>query len=343
MDRQMRIIDLVPSRYRGFALWFALGLAVIGGLEALYYYMPQMAKHASDGRIAAFDLDSEGSLGAWFSSFSLACASALSLIVLLVRRQRADDYHSRYRVWFWAALLFLVMSVDEAASLHEGFKEMMTGLTGYRLAGDGSLWWVIAYGLFGGVIGLRVVLDLRRCRGALTFLTLTAIAYAAAVVVQLEWVLPQLGAQAVMVEEGLEMGGNLLLLMGLGLYARYAILEVQGLIPITEKAAKPRRAKDKETAELDAVPASKSRSVEPQRAASQPLAAHVAKQSFAANNSSNNSPSNSGKSNAATNSSGSGKTRVDDAEESRPHQRLSKSERRALRRQQQSNRYEDDE
>lgn len=340
MDRQLRIIDLVPRRYRGFALWFALGLAVIGGLEALYFYMPRLAEHASDGRIAAFDLDGEGSLGAWFSSFTLLGASVLSLIVLLVRRQRMDDYHGRYRVWFWAALLFFVMSVDEAASLHEGFKEMMTGLIGYRLAGDGSLWWVIAYGLFGGVIGLRVVLDLRRCRGAFTSLALAAVSYAAAVVVQLEWVLAQLGAQAVMVEEGLEMGGNLFLLLGLGLYARYAILEVQGLIPITEKPAKPRRVK--EAAEPVAVPAAKSRTAEPLRAGTQPLAAQVAKQSFAANNGGNNS-ANSAKSNAATTAAAAGQTRVDDAEGARPHQRLSKAERRALRRQQQSNHYEDDE
>lgn len=340
MDRQMRITDLVPQRYRVFALWFAIGAAVIGGLEALYHYMPRLGAHASDGRIAAFDLDGEGSLGAWFSSFSLGLAACLSLIILSVRRQRDDDYHGRYRVWFWAALLFFVMSVDECASLHEGFKEMMTGLTGYRLAGDGSLWWVLAYGLFGGVIGLRMVLDLRRCRAALTFLGLTAACYLVAVVVQLEWLLPERGAQGVMVEEGLEMGGNLLLLIGLGLYARYAMLEVQGLIPLKEKTSQPRRQKEQLAAE-SATPPGKPRAAEAPGPAAQPVAASTSKPAFAVNRSDIATPASGAKPDAGASHASAG--RVDEADAPRPHQRLSKAERRALRRQQQSQRYDDDE
>lgn len=338
MDRQPRITDLVPRRYRVFALWFVLAAAAIGGLEALYFYMPQMAQHTSDGRIAAFDLDGEGSLGAWFSSVTLGCAGLLALVILSIRRQRADDYHGRYRVWFWAAALFFVMSVDEGGSLHEGFKEMMTGLTGYRLAGDGSLWWVIAYLLVGGVIGVRVLLSLRHCRGAVTCLSLTALCYTASVVVQLEWLLPQLGAQAVMVEEGLEMSGNVFLLLGLGLYARYAILEAQGMIPVVEKVAKPRRVK--ESSEPAAVPAQKQRAAEPMRSGSQPLASHMGKQG---SNSGSSTASTSAKSSGNSPAASAGDARVDSAEGHKPHQRLSKAERRALRRQGQSNRYDDDE
>lgn len=337
MDRQPRITDLAPTRLGVIALLVLLGVGVIAGLEALYHYMPTWAEHTTDGRIAAFDLDGEGSLGAWFSSVQLLGASLLSLLILSVRRQKADDYHGRYRVWFWAALLFFVMSVDEAASLHEGFKEMMAHLTGQRLAGDGSLWWAIAYVLVGGPIGLRVLLDVRRSRAAVTCMVLTALLYVLAVAVQLQWIMPQRGALGVMVEEGLEMTANLTLLLGLTLYARFAILEAQGLVTVSAKPAKKRR--ERETDEAAASSAGGSRGAEAKAAA--PLAGHVAKQGQAAYGA---SISAAGAKSAAGNSSVSG-VRIDSPgqDANKPHQRLSKAERRALRRQQRSNRYEEDE
>ena len=337
MDRQPRITDLVPRRYRVFVLWFVLGAAAVAGLEALYFHMPRLAEHTSDGRIAAFDLDGEGSLGAWFSSMTLGTAGLLSLVILSIRRHGADDYHGHYRVWFWGALLFFGMSIDEAASLHEGFKEMMASLTGTRLTGDGSVWWVLAYLIVGGVIGLRILLDVRRSKGATTALVLTALCYAAAVIVQLEWLLPERSAQGVMIEEGLEMSGNLFLLLGLGLYARYAILEATGQLKVA--ATKPKARRTKESAEAPIT--SKPRSAEPARASSGPLGSHVSRQgsgSYAGT-----TPSAVAKPNTSSHSTDLGDARVDQPQGHRPHQRLSKAERRALRRQQQSRRHDEEE
>ena len=111
---------------------------MVAGLEGLYAWMPRLAAMTHDGRIAAFDLDGEGSLAMWFSSATLALASMVSLIVYYVRRHRLDDYHGRYRIWLWASAVWFLMSIDEGGSLHEGFKEMMTAVTGRRVFGDGS-------------------------------------------------------------------------------------------------------------------------------------------------------------------------------------------------------------
>ena len=78
----------------------------------------------------------------WFSSMTLAMAAMVAVLVYTVRRHRKDDYQGRYRVWLWAAACFMLMSLDETASLHEGFKEMMTLLTGSAIFGDGSIWWI---------------------------------------------------------------------------------------------------------------------------------------------------------------------------------------------------------
>ena len=58
---------------------------------------------------------------------------------------------------------FVGLSIDETASLHEGFKEMMVLVTGTRVFGDGSIWWVAAYGFLLGGVGTRLLVDMREC------------------------------------------------------------------------------------------------------------------------------------------------------------------------------------
>lgn len=246
MDGQPRISDLVPQTYVKLTMLFCAGLAIIAGLEALYFYMPRLAAQTTDGTIAAFDLDCEGSLGTWFSSLMLGVTALVSLFVFSVRRNKADDYHGRYRIWLWVALVFFVMSIDEAASLHEGFKELMARVAGTRIHGDGSLWWVMAYGLILLPVGLRLTFQISACRTSLVACVLGVGCLGAGVATQLEWILPQSGAQGIMVEEGLEMLGYLLTLTGFALFARYVILESQGLLGV--KRVKRVKSKKKEAA-----------------------------------------------------------------------------------------------
>ncbi len=230
MDQQLRVTDLIPIRIRSVAFLFFLGLAAIAALEWLYAWMPTVAAHTTDGRVAAFDLDGEGSLGAWFSSVVLGLAGLVSLLVYSLRRHRIDDYRGRYRIWLMAALCWFTMSVDEAGSLHEGFKELMVYLTGNRLLGDGSIWWILGYGAVLGYVGLRLVIDMRECASSLVALTITAACFCVAITAQLDWLLPESGACAVMLEEGGEMLGDLFLLLAMTLHARYIIRDIQGLI-----------------------------------------------------------------------------------------------------------------
>ncbi len=228
---QKRLIDLIPTSYITLTLLLLGGAAIIAGLEALYYWMPQIAPMTSDGAVAALDLDNEGSLATWFSSATLGMAFLVGLIVYWVRKHRADDYHGRYRIWLWASLCWLVMSIDEASSLHEGFKELMTLATGWRIWGDGSLWWAGPYALVLSVVGVRLLLDLRPARLPIAALLLAGGCYITGVLAQLGLLIPDALAPAIMLEEGAEMSGHLLLLFCMTVSARYMILEAQGLLP----------------------------------------------------------------------------------------------------------------
>ena len=230
LDLQPRLTDLVPTNLAVLLVMFLIGVTAIAGLEVLYAWMPKVAALTTDGRVATFDLDGEGSLAVWFSSMTLVLAGLVAILVFTVRRHKKDDYQGVYRIWLWAAACWFLLSIDETASLHEGYKEMMTCVTGTRVLGDGSIWWITAYVFLLGAVGTRLLIDMRRCRLSLSAMIATAACYTVAVLAQLGWVLPESGARGIMLEEGAEMLGNLFLLLAMGLHARYVILDAEGLL-----------------------------------------------------------------------------------------------------------------
>ena len=233
MDQTLRLIDLIPRKLTTFGLLLLLGLALVAGLEALYAWTstPALTRLTTDGTVAAFDLDGEGSLAVWFSSAVLMLAALAAVLVYTIRRHKTDDYRGNYRVWLWAALCWMVMSIDETSSLHEGFMGMMTHVTGTKIYGDGSIWWVVPYFFLLGAVGSRLLVDMRQCRLSTLALLTTAGCYGLAVATQ---VAGDGLTRAVMIEEGAEMVGNVFLLLAMGLHARYVILDARGLLPARE-------------------------------------------------------------------------------------------------------------
>jgi hypothetical protein len=229
LEHQLRLLDLVPRRWIALGALLTAAAATIVGLEAAYARMLQQS--AAGTLIAAMQIDAKGSLACWFSSLVLLAASAAALITYTVRRHRTDDYRGRYRVWLWAAGCLFLMATDEAASLREGFRDLMIYLTGTPLFGDGALWWIAVYVIAGGAIGSRLLSDMRPSRLSMTALSAAAIAYCLAGANGLGWILAERGAAEIMFRTASEMAGNLLLLAAMLLHARYVILDAEGLLP----------------------------------------------------------------------------------------------------------------
>jgi hypothetical protein len=222
MAQQLRLVDLVPKQYRTYILLFVAGLIAVGTLEALHRCLPTLAPMTTDGRVATFDLEGEGSLAVWFSCATLELAALTALAAWSIRRRTPGT--KGVPILLVAATCWLVMSIDECASLHEGFKELMSHGTGQRLHGDGTIWWVIAYSLVLSIVGYRLFAELLRAPAAVVALIATGGFYAVAVAAELAWLIPNKGDAEVMLEEGCEMIGNLCLLVSMGLYARHAAL-----------------------------------------------------------------------------------------------------------------------
>ncbi len=220
MDQQLRLIDLAPRRRGAYALLFLAGLASVGVLEACYKWSSVLVPMTTDGRVAAFDLEGEGSLAVWFSCATLELATLTGLAAWAIRR-RTPGVRAPH-ILLPAAACWLVMSIDECGSLHEAFKELMSRGTGHRLHGDGTIWWVMAYGVVLSAIGCRLVWELRKSPAAAIALFATGGFYAVAVLAEMALVIPNKGEAEIMLEEGCEMVGNLCLLLSMGFYARFA-------------------------------------------------------------------------------------------------------------------------
>ncbi len=210
------------------------------------------------------------------------------MLVYTVRRHRTDDYQGRYRVWLWAAGCWFLLATDQAASLREGFRELMIGWTGTPVFGDGTFWWVAIYVLLFGAIGSRLLLDMRPSRLSIGALAAALVAYGLALASHLGWTPMGTAAGEVMFRTGSEMAGHLMLLAAMGLNARYVILDAQGLVPHPEprKAAKPEEDEAKDT-QKEAVKAispagNRWRAIDPPHAAPQPAYQRPAPQPAAA-------------------------------------------------------------
>lgn len=244
LEDQPRLTDLAPRRPITFLLLFIAGCLIIGGLLGLHSLAAQKLSHlATNGKVEAFDLDAEGTVAVWFSSFLLLLSAAGAMLVYSIRRFRTDDYNGTYRIWVWAALCWLVMSIDESGSLHEGFKEAMSLFTGTRILGDGSMWWIMAYFFILAPIGVRLLLDMRESKLSVAAFICVAVCYLTAVAAQLGLFFPTETDAAIMLEEGLEMLGNLFLLLTMGLHLRHVLADAEGLLP--------QRVKDDQAEDLD--------------------------------------------------------------------------------------------
>ena len=140
-----------------------------------------------DRQFPAFDPAAAGSLARWFSALLLLAGTAAASAVYSVRRHKLDDYQGRYRIWAWAAACCFLAATDTAAPLHAGFSELMSGLTGTRLLGDGSIWWIAPAVLLLGAVGSRLLVDMWECRASSGAAMLAVGCYAVAIVAHCGW------------------------------------------------------------------------------------------------------------------------------------------------------------
>ncbi|PWN01125.1 hypothetical protein DJ010_19945 [Nocardioides silvaticus] len=99
------------------ALWLVAGLMLLGHVVVLYLYVEHGVSR-DWGIPRHFDLNAEANLAAWFQALPLLLASLVTLGLAMHYRAQRAPLAGR---WGVLSGLFLLMSVDELAQLHDLF------------------------------------------------------------------------------------------------------------------------------------------------------------------------------------------------------------------------------
>jgi hypothetical protein len=243
VEHHPQITDFIPRKYTTIGMLLVVGVGITAALSATHYFAAQIVGATGIHNAATIELSSRGSLISWFSAIVLLVASATCLLTYSIRRHRIDDFRGRYRVWYWAAAACLLLSVNSVAGVHQIVAESLSHLTGWWALRDGAVWWLVLAGLPLTWITLRALLDVRECRVAATLLTAAIGCYAISTFSYLGWariVDPQV--QSIVVGATLSIG-NWLVLAAAVSYARFVVLDAQGLIAVRKRSVTKRESK----------------------------------------------------------------------------------------------------
>lgn len=165
-------------------------------------------------------------LAAWYASSMLLLAACAALIVFTVRRHRLDDYHARYRIWLWVAAGCLLLSAETAAGVLRPACDTLSRITGWH--GSGQWTWIAPMVLLAVVVGLRLLLEVRECRAALACLLLATAGPVIGVTAPGDVLTWNSTVDAHVAGYAISMSACGSLLLAFLLYARYVVLEADG-------------------------------------------------------------------------------------------------------------------
>jgi len=238
--RQLRVVDLIPTRRWTMTLLSLLALTVVAGVEAAHGCLALGYTTLQLSQVPALDLRVPGSVADWFTSCLLLLAAGLGMLTYWIRRHRVDDYRGRYRMWYWVVPLLVVASVDQVADLQGSLRTVLLALAGIPGYPDAAWIWCAMMTVVVTAVATRMALEMRACRLAVVNLVAALACFMALQAVTLDWFLRTQGVLRDMCVAGLTLLGTTHVFWALCFYARYVYREACGEIVARARVAKPR-------------------------------------------------------------------------------------------------------
>jgi hypothetical protein len=247
VEHHPQVTDFVPRRYRTIALLVVSGSVVATLLGTLNYFSAPIGQILGTVDTSPFDLQSPGSIADWVAAVILLVASVTCVLVYSIRRHRIDDYRGRYRVWLATAAACLFMSADSVVSTHDLLAHAAGHVTGWTALRDGAIWWLLLGCLPAAWIAARMMLDVKESRLAASLLGAGGLCYAASGL-NYFGVFPAFDLQIASTVTGIALFmGHWLLLAAVVSYARFVVLDAQGLIQSRPRIVGHRKTKTAST------------------------------------------------------------------------------------------------
>ena len=247
--RQPKVIDLIPARRWTNLVLCSLMLSCAAALEALYGYVALGYIPVEVSQLPAIDLASPGNIATWFCSALLASCGVMGVLTYQIRRHRVDDYRGRYRMWYWMVAVMLLASVDRVAGVQETVRIALLYAAGIPDYADALLVWNTTMAVIVAAIVVRLALEMRASRLATLCLLVSLACLGVVLSARLEWCLVDGGVFRHMAMSGLTMGGHIALFMATCLYARHVHRDACGQVACgkftrRDKVKKRRRSQD---------------------------------------------------------------------------------------------------
>ena len=243
IENHPQVTDFVPRRKLAVLSTLLAGVGTAAATAAIAHNAETIAAALPGVSASELSAGMAGGVSAWTTAIAMLVIAMLAKLTFSLRRHRVDDYAGRYRVWKWIGFGALAMSVNAVAPIHGLLAKTAMTATGWSLTAAGAEWWLAPLALVGGWIFVRLLLEIGESRPAVAFTLIAAICYGAAALGVLGFMPATVEPWGAMATNALPLVGATFALTGMMVFARYVVLDVQGLIdhsprPVVEKPAK---------------------------------------------------------------------------------------------------------
>jgi len=176
MDKIQHTFTIRPGRAAAILVVISLtfvALSLTGQYLRLfpnsYHISGPLQEFFLDLFIQKFDVNTESNIPTYYNTLILVIIAVLAFVIASVKRAQKDKYRNE---WFLLAIVFLIMSIDEASVIHEKFSILLKSMP--NVDGLFAYKWVIG-GIFVvlvlGLLFLRFFLHLDNRNKILLFLS----------------------------------------------------------------------------------------------------------------------------------------------------------------------------
>lgn len=261
IEHHPQISDYVPRRKLTVLATLAGGALIAVAAEAVSHGAASLAAALPGAPAEQISAQLADGMIAWTSAIALLAVAGLARLVYSLRRHRVDDVRGRYRVWKWIAWGGLALSVNAVIGLHTIIAATATAATGWSLTAGGAEWWMAPMALLGGWIAVRLALEIAESRSSLAMLAMAGGCYLIGAAGASGWAPAWLGGWHDALANAVPLVGHAFALAAMMLFARYVVLDVQGLIdhgpPSAKKPRVRKPAEPSAPAAVAAIPATR--------------------------------------------------------------------------------------
>ena len=221
----MLVSELIPKRIGIYLLFFLVGSGIITGLVCLDWKEPQLSEKLGVVNIEMFDFTVVGNLSDWFLSVLWFFNGVISLAGFKVGRLQDKSGSRLSDIWIWAVFGCVFLSIDSVCQVRELILTVLVNMSGTHLYGDGQIWWIALYAVFFGMIGSRLLVEMRHyLLSCNLFFAAGACQILAICIILRLLTIPEHPRLEIMLHTAFEMFSSLFVLFSFGLYTRHTLM-----------------------------------------------------------------------------------------------------------------------